>query len=241
MTEPLFLLIGVTGPSSSGKSTLARLLRQLFPESFILHEDDFYKPEAEIPVVNGLADWDCPEAIDFESLGKAVSYIKYHESLPSDLNSKEEQNSLGSAPITLEEAKQIRQEILGVERAALNIRFCVVDGFLLFNDLDVISNLDIKLLLRAPYERLKARREARNGYATLEGFWQDPPGYFDQYVWPGYVRSHKHFFENEDVEGSLTPDAIAKGINTTSKIDVEMHELLRWALIQIKHALDLKS
>lgn len=41
------VVIGISGCSSSGKTTLARLLRDIFPNTFILHEDDFYKPEAE--------------------------------------------------------------------------------------------------------------------------------------------------------------------------------------------------
>jgi uridine kinase len=52
------LIIGLSGPSSSGKSTLARLLRSVFNialrdrtlKLFILHEDDFYKPDDQIPV-----------------------------------------------------------------------------------------------------------------------------------------------------------------------------------------------
>jgi nicotinamide/nicotinate riboside kinase len=47
MDEPRTILIGISGCSSSGKTTLARLLRDMFPETFILHEDDFYKPESE--------------------------------------------------------------------------------------------------------------------------------------------------------------------------------------------------
>lgn len=41
------IVIAISGCSSSGKTTLARLLRDLLPETFIIHEDDFYKPEAE--------------------------------------------------------------------------------------------------------------------------------------------------------------------------------------------------
>lgn len=53
------LIVGLSGPSSSGKTTLARLLRSVFtipasPETnhnaitlFILHQDDFYKTDAE--------------------------------------------------------------------------------------------------------------------------------------------------------------------------------------------------
>jgi nicotinamide/nicotinate riboside kinase len=41
------VVVGISGASSSGKTTLARLLRDIFPNTFILHEDDFYKPETE--------------------------------------------------------------------------------------------------------------------------------------------------------------------------------------------------
>jgi uridine kinase len=41
------IIIGLSGPSSSGKTTLARLLRTIFGlfGAFILHEDDFYYPD----------------------------------------------------------------------------------------------------------------------------------------------------------------------------------------------------
>lgn len=39
------LIVAVSGCSSSGKTTLARLLRDIFPNTFILHQDDFYRPE----------------------------------------------------------------------------------------------------------------------------------------------------------------------------------------------------
>jgi nicotinamide/nicotinate riboside kinase len=39
------IVIGISGPSSSGKTTLSRLLRDIFPNTFIVHEDDFYLPE----------------------------------------------------------------------------------------------------------------------------------------------------------------------------------------------------
>lgn len=45
--DPHALIIAISGCSSSGKTTLARLLRDIFPNTFILHQDDFYKPEEE--------------------------------------------------------------------------------------------------------------------------------------------------------------------------------------------------
>lgn len=42
------LVVGVSGPSSSGKSTLGRLLREILPHAFILHQDDYYKVSLSI-------------------------------------------------------------------------------------------------------------------------------------------------------------------------------------------------
>ncbi|KAK9487985.1 P-loop containing nucleoside triphosphate hydrolase protein [Lipomyces starkeyi] len=230
MTESKIFLIGVSGPSSSGKSTLARLIRYVLPKSFILHEDDFYKPETEIPVVNGIEDWDCPEAIDFIALRAAIDYIKKNRKLPDNVHYKEDQNNLGTPPVSNEEADEIKKQVLGEDSVAENAEFCIVDGFLLFNDDVITKQLDIKFLLRAPYESLKKRREARSGYATIEGFWVDPPGYFENIVWPGYVKAHKHLFEGEDLEGPLAPYAIQQDIRTASAIDSHMKDMLKWAL-----------
>jgi nicotinamide/nicotinate riboside kinase len=57
--------------------------------------------------------------------------------------------------------------------------------------------------LRVSYAKAKQRREARTGYVTLEGFWEDPPGYVDKVVWPNYVRDHETLFEDGDVEGRV--------------------------------------
>lgn len=57
---------------------------------------------------------------------------------------------------------------------------------------------------------VKRRREARSGYVTLEGFWEDPPGYVDKIVWPNYVKDHAFLFVDGDVEGSVDEDAREK-------------------------------
>lgn len=94
------------------------------------------------------------------------------------------------------------------------------------------SQIDIKLFLRVSYAKAKARREARSGYVTLEGFWEDPPGYVDKIVWPNYVEDHKWMFEDEDVEGRLREDVMKDaGIKShEGGIDVDMETTLKWAV-----------
>lgn len=87
--------------------------------------------------------------------------------------------------------------------AASPLRMCLLDGFLLYSPPKfdkVMSLIDIKLFLQVSRAKATHRREARDGYVTLEGFWKDPPGYVDKIVWPNYVEAHKWMFVDENVE-----------------------------------------
>ena len=96
----------------------------------------------------------------------------------------------------------------------------------------VQPQIDIKLFLRVSYAKAKARREARSGYVTLEGFWEDPPGYVDKIVWPNYVEDHKWMFEDEDVEGKLRDDVVKQMMISSQEggVDVDMTTTLKWAV-----------
>lgn len=74
---------------------------------------------------------------------------------------------------------------------------------MLFHEPEIIKLFDVRIFLRASYETLKYRRENRAGYQTQETFWVDPPGYFDKMVYPAYAKSHKHLFQDGNVEMDL--------------------------------------
>jgi len=77
----------------------------------------------------------------------------------------------------------------------------------------------------------KARREARSGYVTIEGFWEDPPGYVNDVVWPNYVKEHAFLFVDGDVEGAVEAEA-CKGMNIQTmpeSMKSDMTACLSWA------------
>lgn len=119
------------------------------------------------------------------------------------------------------------------------LRLCLLDGFLLYSpSMAPLLNpcLDLKLFVRASYARTKARREARPGYVTIEGFWQDPPGYVDSVVWPNYLVHHAWMFDGGDVEGRFQDRAIDEaGIHVLKEapVDADMEVLLRWMVDMI--------
>ncbi|KAI0861438.1 nicotinamide riboside kinase 1 [Xylaria cubensis] len=282
MTEPnrKAIIVGISGPSSSGKTTLARLLRDVFPHTFILHEDDFYRPETELPSKDGLLDWDCAEAINFDEMARALEHIRAEGTFPPPtsqslcprsrltsaqpfVDSMEDQNTVGKCPVpesAISAAKSRVEAWLAPGQAGHAIfsnpdllRLCILDGFLLFGPdppLRRITDelLDVKLFLTVSRQKATARREARDGYVTLEGFWTDPPGYVDKIVWPNYAESHAWLFEDGDVEKRLRRDVLSEknilalpavisqsggesgGEKGGKGLDVDMQVMFQWAV-----------
>ncbi|KAH6618992.1 P-loop containing nucleoside triphosphate hydrolase protein [Boeremia exigua] len=238
MSQPP-LLVGISGPSSSGKTTLSRLLRDTFPPASltILHLDDFYLTDTSIPVKNGIQDWDCLESLDLPSLRNALLYIKQHGRSPDWLASKEDQNSVGEHGVSERVVNELRREVRALVDARpewRERRICIVDGFLLFSEemREIRELFDVRMFLRTSYDTAKRRREARSGYVTLEGFWQDPPGYVDDIVWPNYVKDHRFLFEDGDVDAELDEDVLEKtGIwGMPREAEGDMEVCLRWAV-----------
>ncbi|KAI1381524.1 P-loop containing nucleoside triphosphate hydrolase protein [Hypoxylon crocopeplum] len=256
MEDRKAVIVGISGASSSGKTTLARLLRDVFPNTFVLHEDDFYKPETELPSKEGLLDWDCAESISIPDMTRALAHIRAHGTFPPFVDSKEDQNSVGACPvpdaaITAAKAKvaswtqpgQPGHSILASPDSSL--RMCLVDGFLLYSaEMEqggVSALLDTKLFLLVSHASATRRRGRRDGYVTLEGFWTDPPGYVDKIVWPNYVAAHAPLFKNGDVEGALDEDVLKeKGIlaQVGKGLDVDMQTTFEWAVDTLMRQLE---
>ncbi|EXJ89478.1 hypothetical protein A1O3_02545 [Capronia epimyces CBS 606.96] len=149
------ILIGLSGPSSSGKTTLARLLRTIFdlevsttttatttttstPTTtatatataarptrwkltlFVLHEDDFYKTDQDVPIVSAsspefgtrdLQDWDCVESLDLPLLERTLRHVRDHGTLPAEMASKEDQNAIGPSGISDSEVARVKDQV----------------------------------------------------------------------------------------------------------------------------------
>ena len=160
-----------------------------------------------------------------------------------DLDSYQDKNSVGQCPVPDATIEAIKAEVQawlqpgqpGARVLQSGLRVCLLDGFLLYTPPmeTVMSHLDLKLFLLVSRARATQRREARDGYVTLEGFWTDPPGYVDKIVWPNYAESHAWLFENGDVEASLKEEVLAaQGIQAQvgKGLDVDFPTTLQWAV-----------
>ncbi|KAF8835547.1 P-loop containing nucleoside triphosphate hydrolase protein [Paxillus ammoniavirescens] len=209
------ILVGVGGATCSGKTTLAKHLRNILPNSVIIHQDDFAPPQELLPIhpVYNVQDWDAPQgAIDWPQLTAFLKSVKQNGAIPPNHMSRDHLNKRQDIPVDVDTSQElkVRFEKLATEQENKGVRVIwgLVDGFLLYWDKGVIDELDIRLFLRLPQDVLKQRRHERHGlgYHTAGGtLWHDPPMYWEQIVYPAYVEAHQDMFENGDVEnGKLT-------------------------------------
>ena len=69
-------LIGVTGPSCSGKTTICKKVVQALHYANRLDGDEFWKDKSTFPRIDGMRVWDLPGNLNYNLLFKNLSEIK---------------------------------------------------------------------------------------------------------------------------------------------------------------------
>ena len=57
---------------------MAKLITDILPSATLIHEDDFFKHDEDIPVneERQIRNWDSPEALDLELFRKELEHVK---------------------------------------------------------------------------------------------------------------------------------------------------------------------
>lgn len=200
------LVLGISGASASGKSTISDALSHICPRSTIIRQDAFYKPETELPLHPVFErNWDLPDSFRNEDLVNELEKLKElgfenwgkNDTVDPTLN-------LHDRSLEIEQlSKRIKATHSGVLNRLSTKDIIIVEGICLISSPEIVEHLDIRVWLRAPENVLRKRREARSGYLTGEGtVFVDPPGYWEGIVWPSYLESHG-FLETKEVRERL--------------------------------------
>ena len=239
-SQPPVLLLGISGPASAGKTTLAHLLYTIFSPHVtnIVHGDDFCKDLKSIPVRSGCIDADGPDGVDFEGMIETLDYIKAnggrvpekHKSWQYDVYPDLEARALRMVP------GQILDRLKGeVSKKLQGMRFSIVivEGFLLYNMPAVRRRLDGKLFVRLDHKEAKHRRMTRPLYGAeaKEGEFWKTEDYFEKMVWRNCVEQHADLFEGGNVEGRIHKRVCTeRGIAVQEAMNVEVEKTLGWAV-----------
>lgn len=135
-------------------------------------------PNATLPSGDQVADWDVVEALDIESLKKALAYVQQHGVLPPFYQSKEDLNQQTDAGVDESTILRLRNHVVERLHSIIGERkltLPLLEGFLLYaapNDEShplhgIDSLIQVPFFLPVTYSLLKKRRESRKGYVTI--------------------------------------------------------------------------
>lgn len=247
------VLIGLSGVTSSGKTTIAHLLTLILPSTspiFLVHQDDFFVPKRLlVPLATGDLDADCWDAVDFAAFEKMLMYAKREGSLPKTFHTMQEEAAerrLALSKINQGVIDELKALVTKSEVFEVGRPIGIVDGFLLYGNRDIRNMLDVKILLRASREKARERRFKRPEYTGSEvggSFFWRTRDYFDRKVWPNYSRENGPLFEQGNVLGRPFKD-VCEGlqISIQPELDQSIEDTLRWVIENIIITLrDLKA
>ena len=239
-SQPPVFLLGISGPSSAGKTTLAYLLSGIFAPHVqnILHGDDFCKDISLLPTYNGYPDADGPGGVNFEKMIEVLRYAKVNGGkLPENCSSWQadvfhDQKGKALRMVSQGIMRQMRNKV-SEQLHSTQYSIVILEGFLLHHRSDVRAMLDGRLFLRLDHQEAKRRRLTRPNYGAeaKEGEFWKTEDYFEKMVWRNYVEQHADLFEDGNVEGSIDREVCrSRGIAVQDRTDVELELCLSWAV-----------
>lgn len=141
------IIIGIAGPSASGKSLLANtIVNELgTDEVVIISEDSYYKDNAQLPLADReKINYDHPDAFDHALLCSHLERLQKWESVDIPIYSH-------SKHIRLPETRRIGQH-----------HIIVLEGILLFSEKKLRDLMDIRIFMSAPLDVCLSRRLKRD-------------------------------------------------------------------------------
>lgn len=173
--SPIFI-IGVAGPSCSGKSTVSRILKYNYPFKITTINADVFFKKYTPSKYNGYDNWETEDAVMLDKLATCIEQLKDGE--PTVIPSH------------------------GWTEAFDNLiyptRIIIVEGFLLFLNEDINKLLDLKIYFELNEENQLKRRVKRQGVDNKE--------YIENVVIPHYRKYRSKIRQNSDyiIDGNVS-------------------------------------
>lgn len=193
-----WIVVGISGATCSGKSTLAHKLHATFHQSVIICQDDYFFPLDSPSHVKvealGHLNWEIMTALDMSTMRSDV-----HKILSQD----------PSCVVLPPKAKRSEEKISQIGMQRNSPFLLILEGFLLFND-QTLSNLcDLRYYLTLTRDQCWDRRRVRVYDPP------DVPGYFDLVVWPEYLKNCDEVLSQGNtqvIDGMNQTEAIAQDV-----------------------------
>ncbi|XP_055913321.1 nicotinamide riboside kinase 1 [Eupeodes corollae] len=225
---PQWLVIGVSGITCGGKTSLALSLRDFFinrrtarlwnskyviNDVQLISQDDYFLPVDDlrhkwVDKLNAI-NFEVITALDMKQMLSDITWTMKGRYLAMDNSTM----SSTTPPDYLVEITTFQN--------ATKLNILIIEGFLIFNQPELLQICQLKFHFHLPYEKCFARRELRT---------YDPPdvtGYFEMCVWPFYEKNFAEFRERKDLiilNGEMCKEKIFKYV--LQRINVYLSEMM---------------
>jgi len=232
-----YFVIGVSGITCGGKTTLTQLLKRTFPWCRIIYQDSYfhdddYPGHVRVPEVRNHVNYEILGSMDMPKMYKDVQGIldsppEFFDGRPHGLRSQKSQMADSEAHHTTTNP-HTEQDIPNFDAATLelletvkhldfdvskykNIPILIVEGFIIFESNFLHDKCDVRFYVNLDEEECMRRRSSRT-YNPPDG-----PGYFDKIVWPESMEHYTTFisgrggirvFDGKDSIANIWKDSI---------------------------------
>jgi len=223
------LVVGISGATCAGKTSLAnglvKVLKAMNLKVHCLNQDEFYFPDQspfheKIPSLDNHINFELSTAFDNDAIvaeivrkrreSNDVIGIEDHQPVSSRLEDDRCDKALAAAEkhaIGKDYDNFVESLTRDLAENSPQSRFCspsilIVEGILVFNHRQVLAQCDQRHFLTLSHDVCWERRQKR-AYDP-----PDIPGYFQQVVWPHYLRNLEEMKElvagNENGDGGVS-------------------------------------
>lgn len=166
-----WLVIGISGVTCGGKTTLATSLSELLPNSKVISQDDYFldvnDPRHTWILELNHINFDIISSLDMEQMHMDIlATLRNRDSAPN--------GKVIPVPNSMLDVK----ELIKIR----NVKVLIIEGFCIFNYKAIAGLCDVKYFFTLSEEECYRRRMKR----VYEP--PDCPGYFEQCAWPEYLR-----------------------------------------------------
>lgn len=186
MPRENWLIIGISGATCSGKSTVAKELHSLFSNSVLLNQDDFFhdvksEKHTKIEELNHI-NFEILSSIDMAAFKNQIRMVieSNNSTLTSHTKPDEVELKFKEKFCSTEVSPSAYCIINKFQKLQFVPNILFIEGFLIFNDDQLQDLCDLKFYFTINKTVCEERRKNRVYDPP------DVPGYFEDYVWPSY-------------------------------------------------------
>lgn len=201
-------VFGISGATCSGKSAVSKHLCDTLPHTVVVHQDDYYLSDHLVPRTQygdyTSTNWDTIEAIDTTKLLEVLkTTIKNPHTICSECTTHHHNLTQHNATHTV-----------------------LVEGTMILDVKELCELLHAAFFITIDYDTCKQRRDGRT-YPTDIGVYVDPPGYFENVVWPEYLRTMEVASSFASEDNSFSVSILDGGKKTLSELQTDVESAIR--------------